>query len=385
MKKSSCNSYAVIGLGFGDEGKGACVNSLCRFLPNSLVIRYSGGQQAGHTVTLKDGTSHVFANFSSGSFQGAITYWSKFCSFDPIGVVNELKVLESKGYRPTLYIDKKSPITTPYDKEHNRSTISTAILDGTCGAGVGTTFEREENHYSLTAGDLLFPSVLQIKLKLIQSIYSSSANVSNFLEACEIIRNAFDIHFKDGIPDGFANYIFEGSQGLLLDQNIGFFPHVTRSNTGTQNIFKMNLVNWASFQPHLYLVTRAFQTRHGNGPMTNTHVPHNIKTNSLETNVTNKYQGTFRRALLDLDLLKYGIEHDVYIRETKHKELIITCMDLIENEYRYTINGKIINHLNKIDFAAGVAEYLRIPKVSITESALGITKFVRIDSNDYKE
>lgn len=364
MKKLSCNSYAVIGLGFGDEGKGVTVNSLCHSLSNPLVIRYSGGQQAGHTVTLENGISHTFASFGSGSLKDIPTYWSKYCTFDPISFDKEANVLIKKGFKPTVYIDKKSPVTTPYDIVYNQKNLSTRG-HGTCGAGVGATFEREANQYSLLAGDILFESVLKAKLELIREYYKLDVKKTVwFLECCNMLRYSKRFIFVDEMPKGFIN-IFEGSQGLLLDQNIGFFPHVTRSNTGTRNILEMG------HEPYLYLITRAYQTRHGNGPMTNLNLPHNIKDNPFETNTYNDFQGNFRKSLLDLDLLKYGIERDDYIRKTENKELVITCMDLVKDELRYTIGGKIVNHLNYSDFASSIAKYLGIKKVNIITSPFG--------------
>jgi adenylosuccinate synthase len=68
------------------------------------VIRFSGGHQAGHTVVTDD-TRHVFSNFGSGTLRGVPTYWSKFCTVEPIGLLNELDALKIKGYNPILYID----------------------------------------------------------------------------------------------------------------------------------------------------------------------------------------------------------------------------------------------------------------------------------------
>jgi len=381
MKKLCYNTRAVLGLGFGDEGKGNVVDSLCRSLDNTLVIRFSGGQQAGHTVKT-DSISHVFSNFGSGTLRKIPTYWSKYCTFDPVGTINELSVLSEKGIDPILYIDKRCPITTPYDIRRNQHNYK-AINHGTCGVGVGTTFEREEKGFSLHVGDLFYDSIFKLKLDLIKEHYwpehlysgdyvSDKVNLSYFLECCERIKSASNFYIVEDILPYYDNYIFEGSQGLLLDQNIGFFPHVTRSNTGSKNILEM------AEQPYLYLVIRAFQTRHGNGPMTNIHRSHNIKVNPHESNIKNEYQGDFRTALLDLDLLKYGIEKDAYIHETKNKELIITCMDLVEGDYRYTLGDMVVTCRNKEEFARLIADHLEISRVTTIASPYGR----RIDINE---
>jgi adenylosuccinate synthase len=64
---------------------------------------------------------HVFSNFGSGTLQGVPTYWSPYCTIDPVGVINEYKILKDKGIEPKLYIDSRCPVTTPYDKRHNQS------------------------------------------------------------------------------------------------------------------------------------------------------------------------------------------------------------------------------------------------------------------------
>lgn len=363
MNKKSFNSFWACGTLFGDEGKGVVTNSLSHQYPNSLVVRYSGGQQAGHTV-VHNGISHVFSNFGSGTMQGLPTYWSEYCTFDPVGVMVEYHILKQKGFNPKLYISKNSPVTTPFDKFNNQRD-SRNLDHGTCGAGVGATFAREEKFQSLLAGDLLYPLIFTEKYNNVKKYYNfidwTIDPEAKFEQAViEILSNPDVFCFVDAlseIPEVFDKYIFEGSQGLMLDQNIGFFPNVTRSNTGSKNILGLG------FAPKPILITRAFQTRHGNGYMTNENIPHNITDNPLETNVLNKYQGKFRKSLLDLSLIKYAISRDNYLRRNKDKELVVTCLDLIKNEYRYTINGEIIAHSDEDSFISGIKKYLDIEVV----------------------
>jgi adenylosuccinate synthase len=352
-------SKSIIGLGFGDEGKGLTTDYLCSQFPSSLVIRFSGGQQAGHTV-VRNNLHHVFSNFGSGTLLGIPTYWSKFCTFEPIGFINELKSLLDIGVSPFIYIDEQCPITTPYDMLHNQSID---MPNGTCGVGVGTTKQREENHYSFTFGDLFYPWVYNTKLNLIKNYYGDTKVSLKRFDACvETVVNSKHIFRIKELPPQYNHYIFEGSQGLLLDQNYGFFPHVTRSNTGTKNLLEMGI------NPELYLITRAYQTRHGNGPMSNETIPHNIKIDENETNIENKYQGKFRRSLLDIDLLLYGISKDAYINESINRTLVITCLDHIENEYRFTYKGNIEYCNSEDDFIYKVSNLLGMSNILISRS-----------------
>lgn len=327
------NPRVVIGLGFGDEGKGMVTDHLCSLDANPLVVRFSGGQQAGHTVVHGD-ARHVFSNFGSGTLRGAPTYWSELCTFDPIGATNELAVLKEKMSEDgvVLYINEGSMVTTPYDLNSNRNSGSN-IKHGTCGIGVGATIDRHEKHYRITVGDLYHPSVLKIKLDLLKEYYQTEVDLSVFLERVEWIKETRHVFRKvTGMPTaGIDRIIYEGSQGLLLDQHHGFFPHVTRSSVGMTNVHK---IGGNSFYERYY-VTRAYQTRHGNGPMTNEDKPVQLKNNDKETNVYNEYQGGFRTSVLDTDLLKYVWEKDGLCTENN---LVITCIDQLDR-FAYTSEG----------------------------------------------
>lgn len=353
-------SQAVIGIGFGDEGKGKVVSHLCSQSPDSLVVRYSGGQQAGHHVVLRDGRDHVFSNFGCGTLHGNDTYWSQYCTVDPIGILNELDVLMEKGIVPTLFINKDCPITTPYEKVHNKK-VDKLSGHGSCGVGVGQTIQRQEDHFSIKVRDLFYPSILRIKLQLLSSYYSFTVTgIDDFLCACNELTQATPIVCVDNIPMEYDSIIFEGSQGLLLDQDIGFFPHVTRGNTGTENITKMG------FSPDIFLVTRAYQTRHGNGPMTNENLPFNISLNPYEQNFDHTFQGKFRCTLLDLDLLKYAIDNDIGLRNKNKISLVITCMDLIANNYCLTEDSKIFTFSTEHKFVDKIINSLKIESVYLS-------------------
>jgi adenylosuccinate synthase len=360
---------AIIGLGFGDEGKGLFTDYLCSQSSNPLVIRFSGGQQAGHTV-VSNGIRHVFSNFGAGTLKNAPSYFSPFCTIDPVGIVNELIVLRDKGISPLLFIDIHCPVTTPYDIRYNQKNNK----HGSCGVGVGATFNREEHYYSLTFSDLFYPWVLQTKLELIKDFYADyeDINLSNFLECCDIITHSVHIKKTDFFPNNYNDYLFEGSQGLLLDKNYGFFPHVTRANTGTQNI--LSLLGHNDLE--VYLITRAYQTRHGDGPLSNKSLPHNIQINPKETNITNPYQGVLRYALLDVSLLEYAINKDDYLRKNANKSLVITCLDHIQNEYRFTWQNSIIYCKNEAEFVGKISSILKINTVYL--SNLEDSKNIRI-------
>jgi len=340
-------NYAVVGAGFGDEGKGKVVSWLAAQHPTALVSRYSGGHQASHKVMLKDGWEHVFSNFGSGTLQGLPTFWPSNCTVDPIGIINEQAVLLAQGITPSLSIDFRCPITTPYDKRANRE----LDVHGSCGVGVGKTYEREERHYSLLAGDLAHPYVFRTKLEMVRQFYGGDPIASDFEAACDALLRSPCVRVVQEYTKRWDHVIFEGSQGVMLDEQFGFFPHVTRGRT--------RLSNLEEFQGMLNVlyVTRAYLTRHGMGPMPNQGLGITFD-NPYEHNLSTGFQGQFRTAPLELDLLKYALTRREAVPVASHK-LVMTCLDVM-HRWVYTINGKLVEHQDEDAYVEGVQNYLNI-------------------------
>jgi adenylosuccinate synthase len=367
----------VIGGLFGDEGKGKTVSYLCSKVDpkDTLVVRFSGAHQAGHNVIV-DNVQHVFSNFGSGTLQGIPTYWSKFCAVDPLAILKELDILKKKGIEPLLFLDERCPITTPYDRHANRTDLKNR-MDGTCGNGVGATYERQEKFYSLTVFDLKFPNVFREKLKNIGIYYNQpslakSMEVADFIYSCDILFKQFSDNIKvfqdifSSHMQVYKNYIFEGAQGLLLDQNFGFFPNVTRGNTGTKNIFELGFL--PNEIDEVIIAIRAYQTRHGNGFMSNENFVYDIYENPYEINVTNEYQGKFRKTILDLDLLKYALQSDPLICNSKKVSLMITCLDVMNGHFPVTFTNKdgfveFKEYNNEEEFINKISKYVNIKKI----------------------
>lgn len=355
--------YAVIGAGLGDEGKGQTVHNLCKQNVNCLVIRYCGGPQAGHNV-IHNGPSHIFANFGSGTLLNVPTYISKYCFVDPIALINERYVLNNKNVLPLIFIDPDCEIILPYDKDNDYLNHRLSN-NGSCFTGIASAEIRKNMNYSIKFSDLYNDIILNIKLnQLLEHYYVDEIpNKEGFNEAIKEIRKGLWIH--PVMPDisDFKTIIFEGAQGLLLDREYGFFPHVSRGNTGSKNvvlimkdIFYQDISD-SSIEYNL--ISRAYQTRHGQGPMTNLDIKFDINQNKNEINNYNDRQGEFRKTMLDLDLLSYSLNCDKNIRESKNKKLIITCFKDL-NEFKFTHNKKIISCKNRKKFIEKIENILKI-------------------------
>lgn len=344
-------AFAVIGAGYGDEGKGLATDYLTRILkegPNFLVARCNGGTQAGHTVV--DGERrHVFGHLSAGSFAGADTYLSQNFIVNPKLFDKEYRALASLNCQPKVYAHRDCRITTIYDMAIN----SLAELSrgsgrhGSCGMGINETVTRQVAGYWLTIEQLLTLNVTQVSEIMRQIVeewiparladlgLSDNSKFESMgedvLERVELYRSMFRIDRVELVNEmradlkniSFANpksldnrdvMVIEGAQGLGLDEFHGEFPYVTRSVTGlASHIVAAHECGFPTVQP-IY-VTRTYTTRHGAGPLEGEGAQFtNADAEKLitdPTNIPNQWQGTLRYAPLNLDKLYADIVLDV--------------------------------------------------------------------------
>lgn len=331
------NAKIIVDLGFGDSGKGITTDFLCKqnHLSN-IVVRFSGGQQAGHNVKI-DNISHVHSNYGSGTLRGVPTYFSEHCTVYPVTMLREKVVLHKIDIDPILYIHPLVNVTTPGDIAYNRLTEK-KLGHGSCGLGVGATMNRNINTgYKLFGIDLTNTIILEQKLKAIYDYYIGL--IDNEEEICffnDIFVKEIDmfnfsveklnINIKSyEFLKNFYNIIFEGSQGILLDMDHGIFPNVTYSNTTSKNALqickKIGITDIEIFYP-----TRCYHTRHGSGWMSNQKDVKLIN-NQDEINIFNEWQKDFKIGEVDYDLLNYALSIDNIYSEGITKNLVVTCLD----------------------------------------------------------
>ncbi|MCI1648786.1 MAG: adenylosuccinate synthetase [Bacteroides sp.] len=365
--------FVVVGLGYGDEGKGLSTDYLCKKNPDSIVIRYNGGHQAGHSVVMRDGRRHVFSNFGSGTYRNIPTYWSSFCTFYPSSFLEELSLLNTT---PIMYVDLNCPVTTHYDVLFNRALEASRGEKryGSCGIGYGATIDRSKNSdLLLRFEDLLNERKTYNKLLKIKTYYRQKINIETFYDFDSFINEEEDnLYFNsiketirkisDGIirpiceenifsQKSWETYIFEGAQGILLDQNYGNKPYITKSNTTSQNaLCLLDRYNNILFEKSIYYVTRSYLTRHGEGPFKEDRYNFKLYNNTDETNIDNQYQGKFKTNYLELKLLNYALKTDAIFSKGIEKNLIITCLDHLESQYIYFFNNALLSKDRYTDF-----------------------------------
>jgi adenylosuccinate synthase len=394
--------YVVAELGYGDAGKGTGVDWLCSrggAEPARAVIRFNGGAQAGHNVVTGDGRHHTFAQFGSGTFTpGVRTHLSRFMLVDPLALAAEAAHLATAGVPDALdrlTVDARALLTTPYHAAANRARelARGGGRHGSCGMGIGETARYALDHPAQAprAGDCLAPRRLVHKLERLADHLSAAVGplaappaadvAAAYREFARRVRLTGPGYLAGLLREGPA--VFEGAQGVLLDEWHGFHPYTTWSTTTFRNADV--LLAEAGATALRIAVLRCYQTRHGPGPLV-TEDP------TLELpephNAHGSWQGSFRTGHLDAVALRYGLDvaggADVVAlthldTAARHPELRV-C-------HGYQIDGRLVTRLPARppgDLAAQEALTRRLLRarpvyddaggdwVTIVEQALGV-------------
>ncbi|HYT91055.1 MAG TPA: adenylosuccinate synthetase [Gemmataceae bacterium] len=319
----------TIGLGFGDCGKGATVDFLCRHLGASLVVRYSGGSQSGHNVELPDGRRHTFSQFGAGTLAGVPAHLGPRVIINPSALPREADHLRSLGIDDPfalLTVHPQCLVSTFWHQTVNqlRELARGAGRHGSCGHGIGETrsYWLRYGDDAIFARDLQDAAVLNEKLELLrQRLF---LDLQEFIERVptaelreydlltlapaatseSLLEVGSSLRLQDRVPFTSGTLIFEGAQGVLLDEWRGFHPHTTWSTVTAHHALEMALECGVEELCVLGL-TRAYTTRHGAGPFPTYDA---ALTAALPDpgNPHNPWQGGFRVGWLDLPLLKYA-------------------------------------------------------------------------------
>jgi adenylosuccinate synthase len=360
-------AHAVIGSGYGDEGKGLMTDYLAFREAVPVVVRTNGGAQAGHSVQTPDGRRHVFHHIASGTLAGAPTHLSQFFVSHPLFFMRERKTILDLGGNVAVSIDPRSIVTTPYDMMINQvmENLRGGARHGSCGMGFGEAIERNLNEeFALTVGDFekgadhIRNTLDRIRMEWVSTrlgrlgvdtvpaleseLLASADLVERFIGDCAAFWNAISVRSDATLGNGV---LFEGAQGLLLDQDYGAFPHVTRSNTGLKNMIAVAREAGIGRIDVTYM-TRAYATRHGAGPFAHEDARTPWLSMVDPTNQPNDWQGTIRTAPLDLDAVSAAIRHDLGFGGDGVEvsaSIGISCVDQVADRMQIGIDGKLVD------------------------------------------
>jgi len=335
------NAIIVADIGYGDAGKGSIVDFLVRQAESAVVVRYNGGPQAAHNVVTPDGRHHTFAQLGSGSFvPGVRTHLSRFMLVNPINMLREARQLASLGAYDIwhrLSVEDGAVVILPWHQAANRlrELARGNGRHGSCGQGVGEA-RSEALRYpdaAIRVKHLQDVKALPAKLKehraalyqrLREELGNSDAIVSSeewlpFTDAqlipwlCQMFRtwtawtNVVDAGYLAQLAADHEQLVFEGAQGVLLDEAHGFYPYTTWSNTTPSNAQRLlSEIGYTSPVTKLG-VLRAYATRHGPGPFV-TEDESLAEPLREQHNGLGQWQGAFRYGHIDLVAHRYAVD-----------------------------------------------------------------------------
>ncbi|MEE9614575.1 MAG: adenylosuccinate synthase, partial [Thermodesulfobacteriota bacterium] len=275
-------NVVIVGAQWGDEGKGKIVDILSEYA--DVVVRFQGGNNAGHTIML-DKEKFVLHLIPSG-----ILHPEKTCVIgngvvvDPGVLLEEIEALTARGYfKPgCLLISRDAHLIMPYHKKLDsaKERLRGAGKIGTTGRGIGPAYEDKVSRCGIKCGDLLSEAEFRAKLKA--NLTEKNHYLSNVLheEGFEVheIYNAYmeyaekmapmitdtSLFLTNAMKDR-KKILFEGAQGTLLDVDHGTYPFVTSSNTVSGQAATGSGVGPTRLDA-VVGVTKAYTTRVGEGP-----------------------------------------------------------------------------------------------------------------------
>lgn len=273
----------VIGAQWGDEGKGKIVDLLSG--KADMVVRFQGGNNAGHTVIVGD-EKYVLHVIPSGILHpGKVCVIGNGVVLDPDTFMEELDALSAKGIDVSperLRISPKAHLIMPYHRaiDAAREGHSAEAKLGTTGRGIGPCYEDKKARIGIRAGDLAEPTLVRRKIEealreknvLFSALYDMPVMDVDKIHG-ELIAHAprFLPYLDDAtgtILEAGAQgktVLFEGAQGMMLDIDHGSYPYVTSSNTICDNAPVGAGVPGSCIDERLFIV-KAYTTRVGAGP-----------------------------------------------------------------------------------------------------------------------
>ncbi len=275
-------AVAIVGAQWGDEGKGKITDMLAAGA--HVVARYSGGNNAGHTVKIGDQVFKLTLIPSGIFYRGKINVIGNGVVVDPAHLAGEMAYLEERGIDLSgLRISERANVTMPYHTliEKLEEEEKGAARIGATGKGIGPTYTDKASRLGVRIIDLVntdalsarLDVVLPIKNRVIERVYGAKGFAKDEIMGwCQAYAGIIGRHVADtsillneSIDKG-ENVLFEGAQGTLLDVDHGTYPFVTSSSPTAGGIAPGTGVGPRKITKVIG-VTKAYTTRVGMGPM----------------------------------------------------------------------------------------------------------------------
>ena len=275
-------NVVVIGSQWGDEGKGKIVDWLSE--KADVVVRFQGGHNAGHTLVINN-TTYKLSLLPSGIVRpGKLSIIGNGVVIDPWALINEIGTLRGQGVNispENLVIAENATLILPLHKDldlKRENALGDAKI-GTTGRGIGPAYEDKVGRRAIRIGDLANPDVLDQRVNsllmhhnaLLRGLSSQELKKDTILDhlmevAPKILPYANTVwRLLDGARQRGNRILFEGAQGVMLDNDHGTYPYVTSSNTVAGQA-AAGSGQGSRIIDYVLGITKAYTTRVGSGP-----------------------------------------------------------------------------------------------------------------------
>ncbi|MBQ3198092.1 MAG: adenylosuccinate synthase [Alistipes sp.] len=351
----------VLGLQWGDEGKGKVVDVLT---PNYKVIaRFQGGPNAGHSLHFGD-TSFVLRTVPSGIFrEGSINIIGNGVVVDPVSLTEELTSIAAQGIdvKSKLFISKKAHLILPTHRQLDAASEAAKGKSkiGSTLRGIGPTYMDKTGRNGLRFGDVLAVDFLdrynRLKSKHTEMLaqfegfeYDITEYEQKWMEGIEYLRGFRFIdseHEVNQYIEQDVAILAEGAQGSMLDVDFGTYPFVTSSNTVCAGVCT-GLGVAPTKIGDVYGIFKAYCTRVGSGPFPTELFDETGKELARIGHEFGAVTGRPRRCgWLDLVALKYAVMVDGVTGLIMMKSDVMDDFDVVKVATAYKVGGEIVDHL----------------------------------------
>ena len=351
----------VLGLQWGDEGKGKVVDVLT---PNYKVIaRFQGGPNAGHSLHFGD-TSFVLRTVPSGIFrEGSINIIGNGVVVDPVSLTEELTSIAAQGIdvKSKLFISKKAHIILPTHRQLDAASEAAKGKSkiGSTLRGIGPTYMDKTGRNGLRFGDVLAADFIdrynRLKNKHTEMLaqyegfeYDITEYEQKWMEGIEYLRGFRFIdseHEVNQYIEQDVAILAEGAQGSMLDVDFGTYPFVTSSNTVCAGVCT-GLGVAPTKIGDVYGIFKAYCTRVGSGPFPTELFDETGKELARIGHEFGAVTGRPRRCgWLDLVALKYAVMVDGVTGLIMMKSDVMDDFDVVKVATAYKVGGEIVDYL----------------------------------------
>ena len=351
----------VLGLQWGDEGKGKVVDVLT---PNYKVIaRFQGGPNAGHSLHFGD-TSFVLRTVPSGIFrEGSINIIGNGVVVDPVSLTEELTSIAAQGIdvKSKLFISKKAHLILPTHRQLDAASEAAKGKSkiGSTLRGIGPTYMDKTGRNGLRFGDVLAADFIdrynRLKNKHTEMLaqfegfeYDITEYEQKWMEGIEYLRGFRFIdseHEVNQYIEQDVAILAEGAQGSMLDVDFGTYPFVTSSNTVCAGVCT-GLGVAPTKIGDVYGIFKAYCTRVGSGPFPTELFDETGKELARIGHEFGAVTGRPRRCgWLDLVALKYAVMVDGVTGLIMMKSDVMDDFDVVKVATAYKVGGEVVDHL----------------------------------------